>query len=1356
MKQTAVKNRFLKSVLTSCTQLLLIIACYVCLPYESTAQNIQYKGATGVLFATSDSRLVANIVEEGDSIKVEVLGIGYIHASTLSFTLVYDTSKLTLTDNSFLNEIPFTPAVHEAMELSESLPIDYFIDVTQHATVAGMANTAFYRGGIGTPSHNFNDCWKVQYGEVDKAFTLFLKKKISGTAVLSSDLGFYLSYLPKREPKWGIDNLVVGYKYGSGTNINVGGGVFMNYFNTNLFAFRWASTVATDAVTNIALKTAKLNGSFDRSKFNPTRDSITLVDVPTSEGQGTALPNSILDWDTISRCGFIYSDVDANIVSIPFSKEIKVDGINYELTVADLLNGSFVVNNKTFSILAQNNASANQTVNFNEQLTDLEKGTDYYVWSFIHYAFQTSEVFPAVGEKVMFTTLNCEEPQTPTGLAQQTVCPGATAADLTAISGSLDTVKWYLNGEELLPTDFLANGETYYAKGVNGVCISEDSLAVTVTINQVPQIAVEPAGAYTVAGSQVILTVTDDNPTQAKAVSVVNSSIANAVLFGDTIVVFGKAIGNTEIVYHSVNEFGCEADYIIPIQIGVENPTGILTGKDIVKCNLSGGDTAMVQIAYIMGGISPWRVTISDDRGTFSVDTLINSLNDLPVNVSVAIPENNTTVPQYTTYVISNIVDAMGNSKQTHYGSVRIGTNPTPRIVVIANKTQTVCADANTLPISFSGTATVYHCSVDEQIGVMNYTSNGIPSFVAKNESNSPITAKIIVLPQYWYNGVVCIGDPDTAYITVLPKLHADFTTSVLGLGQILLADASVNATAWAWDFGDGTTDSVHSPLHTFAVSAPYTITLIVTSPEGCTATVSKMLTVSATTDLAANFHVNINEQCETGNLFRFTNQSRITQPGGHAISGYLWDFGDGNTSTIANPAHTYANAGIYTVTLTVTESPTGTQSSISQTVRVFALPAVTLQTPSAICEGGRLQIPMPTINWNGNTPIAGVWTLGGYIIDPANTYVSASDNGKMLRYTISTSCGDITTDAGTVTVYEVPQMESISNARYCSGVEVPIQILGTAAGVTYQWKQTGDFIGLNAMSGQDHIPSFIAVNHGNYPLTATFEVVASNGNCQGDVMRFTITVDVNEDVVITKQPESVTICDQDGFVLSVTATGKNLTYQWYRNGLPIAGATSRTYEVIESDSTVDFGTYYVEVNGLCGTATSEIVEVKAGGLSLIVKWTDVIFISNENDYFVAYQWYKDGNPIGKDGNYQSYVEDGGLNGTYYVVVTYADGREEASCPHTVQKPASSGRTVSVYPNPTQPYSEITIDMSDYPLSEMENSRLEIITVLGQHITETTLITPVQKVRLNVSKGVYMYRITTQTNEVITGKILVH
>jgi PKD repeat protein len=62
----------------------------------------------------------------------------------------------------------------------------------------------------------------------------------------------------------------------------------------------------------------------------------------------------------------------------------------------------------------------------------------------------------------------------------------------------------------------------------------------------------------------------------------------------------------------------------------------------------------------------------------------------------------------------------------------------------------------------------------------------------------------------------------------------------------------------------------------------------------------------------------------------QFTDQSSS----GVAITSWRWDFGDGASSTMQNPAHTFANAGNFTVTLTVTDS-NGTVASASKTITV-------------------------------------------------------------------------------------------------------------------------------------------------------------------------------------------------------------------------------------------------------------------------------------------------------------------------------------------------------------------------------------------------------------------------------------
>jgi PKD repeat protein len=59
-------------------------------------------------------------------------------------------------------------------------------------------------------------------------------------------------------------------------------------------------------------------------------------------------------------------------------------------------------------------------------------------------------------------------------------------------------------------------------------------------------------------------------------------------------------------------------------------------------------------------------------------------------------------------------------------------------------------------------------------------------------------------------------------------------------------------------------------------------------------------------------------------------------------ITNYLWDFGDGTNSTLANPTHVYATAGNYTATLLVTDNSNGTGSATTAPIKVKAIDNVT------------------------------------------------------------------------------------------------------------------------------------------------------------------------------------------------------------------------------------------------------------------------------------------------------------------------------------------------------------------------------------------------------------------------------
>jgi PKD repeat protein len=119
---------------------------------------------------------------------------------------------------------------------------------------------------------------------------------------------------------------------------------------------------------------------------------------------------------------------------------------------------------------------------------------------------------------------------------------------------------------------------------------------------------------------------------------------------------------------------------------------------------------------------------------------------------------------------------------------------------------------------------------------------------------------------------------------------------------------------SWFWEFGDGATSTDPAPVHTYAEPGFYTVVLNVTADSACQATIVYTIVVGdggvVTSDCQAMFFF---EQ-DPANLatFQFSDMSLGD------VATYYWNFGDGASSQEANPVHTYAQPGIYFVTLTI------------------------------------------------------------------------------------------------------------------------------------------------------------------------------------------------------------------------------------------------------------------------------------------------------------------------------------------------------------------------------------------------------------------------------------------------------
>ncbi|MDD3621012.1 MAG: PKD domain-containing protein [Methanofollis sp.] len=164
----------------------------------------------------------------------------------------------------------------------------------------------------------------------------------------------------------------------------------------------------------------------------------------------------------------------------------------------------------------------------------------------------------------------------------------------------------------------------------------------------------------------------------------------------------------------------------------------------------------------------------------------------------------------------------------------------------------------------------------------------------------------------------VPVADFSTNTTSGAPPLAVRFTSQVTGDGPF----------TYAWDFGDGGTSTDKNPVHTYADEGVYTVQFTATNDAGSDTVVKEDLIGVSHPTVQAGFTANVTSG-EAPLAVQFTDTSRH-------VTGWQWNFGDGETSNVQDPAHTYTEPGIYTVKLTAT-GPGGGSDSVEKTITVLA-----------------------------------------------------------------------------------------------------------------------------------------------------------------------------------------------------------------------------------------------------------------------------------------------------------------------------------------------------------------------------------------------------------------------------------
>lgn len=339
--------------------------------------------------------------------------------------------------------------------------------------------------------------------------------------------------------------------------------------------------------------------------------------------------------------------------------------------------------------------------------------------------------------------------------------------------------------------------------------------------------------------------------------------------------------------------------------------------------------------------------------------------------------------------------------------------HPTP---VVDFNSLPVCQDELTLFNNFSTISAGSIVSYSWNFGDGNFSSLNSPSHAYIQPGNYSAT----LIATSGFGCVDSISKP--VNINSTPLANFGNTTACYGTATSfndLSTISSGSLANWVWNFGDGDSSLVQNPQHTYDVPGTYNVTLFVASAYGCIDTITQSVTVNPEPIAAFSF----NNVCQ-GNSINFINTSYIN---GGVIDSYDWNFGDGNTSNVENPSHTYVSAGNYTVTLNV-RSDMMCDNSTSFSVRVypspvaaFTAPAVCENTPILFSDNSSINATDTIQNW--------YWNFGdnssAATQNASHQYALAGTYNVMQVVTSTNGCRDTLTDNVTVHSLPVPVFSS-------------------------------------------------------------------------------------------------------------------------------------------------------------------------------------------------------------------------------------------------------------------------------------------------------------------------------------------
>ena len=364
------------------------------------------------------------------------------------------------------------------------------------------------------------------------------------------------------------------------------------------------------------------------------------------------------------------------------------------------------------------------------------------------------------------------------------------------------------------------------------------------------------------------------------------------------------------------------SDDVAVIKMDMTYPSSSIYTGTLSTTTFCGGGTVSVPFSsscpFNYGNI--FTVQLSDSNGSFNNPLTISSVQGFRAGtITAKIPDSLSSGSMYKIRVVSTDPFAIGT--QT---SQNITIGPKPNADFSINDT-TQCLLNNSF--SFTNNSTISKGNI--ALNIWNFGDGG--NYTITNPNHTYVTANNYNVKLVTISDMNC-RDTITkkVYIDGFKKVAFDIndSTQCLKTNQFTFTNktSGVGTITYLWTVGYGNSISTTDASSSYTYDSTYSIILRAYSDFGCADSTTKKVYVYP--DPHVDFYINNPDQCFRKQYFAFTNHSSITT----GSLKYLWNFGDGDTSTSQNVQHKYNGIHSYFVKLWIT-SDHGCKDSLTKTV---------------------------------------------------------------------------------------------------------------------------------------------------------------------------------------------------------------------------------------------------------------------------------------------------------------------------------------------------------------------------------------------------------------------------------------